>query len=503
MKRKSIWFFVLLSACTSCGVAKKASFNPGKKYTKQQLQEDFGLLQKILRKNHPGLYWYATKDSVDHYLSATHDSLKDSLTEQQFKNKVLWAISKIHCGHTTVRASKKYTAHYIKQKLPQFPLSMKVWDDSAVVVSNFLRDSNSNREIKKGTIITGINRFTTKQIIDSICQLIGTDGYSNNFKFQLISFNFPAYYKNTFGTDSQYLIKYLDSLGQQKEKTLKNFDIKGDSLIKKPVLVSEGFQKKEFRKSKLLTHRSMEIDSALNTAFLSVNTFSEGKLLRFFRKSFEQIRKQKVQNVVLDLRLNSGGNVLACTRLSQYLLKEPFHVADTVAAFTRQFPYKKNIKPWFIYWLSMHASGKKYKDDRIHFKYFENHYYKPKKKNHFDGNIYILTGGYTFSAATLVASKLKGQRNVTIIGEETGGGAYGNSAMFLTNIILPNTGVRITLPLYRMVLNAKLPKNGRGVFPDVEVRPSSTMIKMGTDAKLEKVKELIRQKRDFTSVQGN
>jgi len=63
--------------------------------------------------------------------------------------------------------------------------------------------------------------------------------------------------------------------------------------------------------------------------------------------------------------------------------------------------------------------------------------------------------------------------------------------MFLTNIILPNTGIRITLPLYRMVLNAKNDKNGRGVFPDVEVKPSSTAIKNGIDAKLEKVKELI------------
>jgi C-terminal processing protease CtpA/Prc len=106
-----------------------------------------------------------------------------------------------------------------------------------------------------------------------------------------------------------------------------------------------------------------------------------------------------------------------------------------------------------------------------------------------------MTGGYTFSAATLVAENLKGQPNVTIVGEETGGGAYGNSAMFLTTVVLPNSGIRVTLPLYRMVLNAKNPKNGRGVFPDVEVKPSSVYIKSGIDAKLEKVKELIRQRK--------
>jgi C-terminal processing protease CtpA/Prc len=142
----------------------------------------------------------------------------------------------------------------------------------------------------------------------------------------------------------------------------------------------------------------------------------------------------------------------------------------------------------------MHVTGRRYEDGRIHFKYFENRQFKPKQKRHFDGNIYLMTSGYTFSAATLVTGKLKGQSNVTIIGEETGGGAYGNSAMFLTTIVLPNTALRITLPLYRMVLNAKLPKDGRGVLPDVEIRSTSTSIKSGIDVKLEKVKELLIQK---------
>ncbi len=453
------------------------------------MEEDFSLLQKILKTNHPSLYWYATSDSVNDYFSATQASLKDSLTEQQFKNRIAYAITKIHCGHTTVRPSKKYANYYSKQKLPQFPLLLKVWDDSAVTVSNLLR---SDTIIKRGTIITAINGLTVKQITDSISQLIGTDGYSMSFKNQVISFNFPAYYRNSFGTDSQYVVKYLDSIGEEKQTVIRNYDAKNDTAGKRNNQLLPELSKKQSKTLKLTDERSLRIDTSLNAAFLSVNTFSEGKLIRFFKRSFEKIKKQKVDNVVVDLRLNSGGNVLACTRLSQYLVQKPFHVADTVAAFSRNFPEKSHIKPWFIYWLSMHISGKKYDDRRIHFRYFEKHYFKPKTKNHFDGNIYLLTGGYTFSAATLVTGNLKGQKNVTIVGEETGGGAYGNSAMFLTTIVLPNTGIRVTLPLYRMVLHADLPKNGRGVLPDVEVKPSSTYIKMGVDAKMEKVKELIK-----------
>lgn len=119
----------------------------------------------------------------------------------------------------------------------------------------------------------------------------------------------------------------------------------------------------------------------------------------------------------------------------------------------------------------------------IFVRYFGKRQFKPKRKNHFRGNIYILTGRYTLSAATLVASNLKGQHNVTIVGEETGGGSYGNSSMLLTTIVLPNKALRITLPLFRMVLDAKRLKTGRGVLPDIEVKPFSNFIKMDVDGK--------------------
>jgi len=482
--------FFILAACISCNVSKNASFNPAHKYSSTQLQEEFSLLQKILEANHPSLYWYSTADSVNSFFAAVKESIKDSLTEQQFKNKVSQAINQIHCGHTTVRSSKNYSKYLSKQKLPQFPLSLKVWHDSAVVVANAFANDTL---IKRGTLVTGINTLSTTQILDSICQFIGTDGYSDNFKYQLISFNFPAYYRNVFGTDSLYVVKYLDDMGQERIVKMKNYEVKADSLIKNGGLAPEGLQKRHFRDQKLLNSRNIKIDSISSTAFLSVNTFSEGKLNKFFKKSFKTIKKGNIKNLVLDLRLNSGGNVLSCTKLTQYLAQKPFWVADTVAAFTRQFPFKKYVKPWFIYWLSMRITGRRYSDDRIHFRFFENHSFKPKKNNHFDGNIYLLTGGYTFSAATLVTVKLKGQSNVTIVGEETGGGAYGNSAMFLTTIVLPTTKLRVTLPLYRMVWDAKRPKNGRGVFPDIEIGPTSASIKAGIDAKLEKVKELISE----------
>lgn len=489
---KKNFYFLILVTCVSCNIIKKSSYHQDAKYSPLRLQEDFSTLYKVLKSNHPALYWYSSYDSINNSFADTYTSLHDSLTEEQFRKKVAGFISKLHCGHTTVRPSKAYVKYRSKQKTTLFPLYLKVWQDSAIVINNLVK---GDPDVKRGTPVVAINGVPLKKIVDSMCHLISSDGYSNIFKYQVISFNFPGYYKCAYGIDSNYAIEYIDSSGRQKVKTYKNFDGKINfSYIKQRFLPGE-FSRKKLRQFNLSNERNLEIESSLKTAVISVNTFSKGRLIHFFRKSLKKIKNQNIDNVILDLRLNSGGSVMACTKLTQYLIDKPFHVADTVVANNRGFHYKKYIKPWIIYWLSMHLLGRRYKDNKIHFRYFENHYFKPKNKNHFGGNIYVLTGGYTFSAATIVAMKLKGQANVTIVGEETGGGAYGNSAMLLTTIVLPNTKVRITLPLYKMVLNTNVLKNGRGVLPDVEVKPSSEFIKNNADAKMEKVLEILKTKK--------
>jgi C-terminal processing protease CtpA/Prc len=116
---------------------------------------------------------------------------------------------------------------------------------------------------------------------------------------------------------------------------------------------------------------------------------------------------------------------------------------------------------------------------------------KPIRKDHFDGNIYILTGGNSFSATTLFVQELKGQKNVKIIGEETGGGAYGNTAWIIPELTLPNTKVRIGIPKFRFVMRRNLIKEARGVMPDIYIAPTADDIKRGVDVKVEKAKQLI------------
>ncbi len=60
---------------------------------------------------------------------------------------------------------------------------------------------------------------------------------------------------------------------------------------------------------------------------------------------------------------------------------------------------------------------------------------------------------------------------------------------------LPNTKIKVRLPLFRIVNNRNYQKNGAGVLPDIEVKPTVESIRRNRDPKMEKAMELINAKK--------
>lgn len=460
------------------------------KYPAAVLREDFQILRKILEANHPSLYWYTPKDSMDHFFNLAANSITDSMDEVQFKNKVGWVVSKIRCGHTTVRFSKRFTKNAAGYRYPAFPLYLKAWSDSLVVLANLLPGDST---IKRGTIITGINGYSNRALLDTLFQYIGSDGFAFNYKNQVVSGNFPAWYKTIMGLDSVYTIHYVDSTGKNAIARLANYipaKKKDAGLQKKPRQI----QPRPGRKMRLQNLRNLVIDTSLHTAFMHLSTFSGGGLRSFFRRSFKTLSKLSITNLVIDLRENGGGKVTSSVLLGRYLSDHPFKVGDTIAAISRKFHYGRYIHPSILYWLGMNFGAHKEADGLIHFRRYETKFFQPDKKFHFGGQVILIQGGFSFSAATMFIANLKGQKNVIIAGEESGGGYYGNSAMYLPTIRLPHTGLRIDLPMYRLVMDKNRPK-GMGIEPDLLIPPSSFAIRKGFDPKMQVIKGLIRDGR--------
>lgn len=479
----------------SCKATSFVPYNPPtQKIAPVALKEDATLLRNILEADHPSLYWYTSKDSIDAVFNATINSLDDSLTELQFRNKISKMVAAIHCGHTAVKSSKRYALYYATHRTAQFPLSIKAWGkDSFVVAGNAIA---TDTVFKRGTIITSINGRTNRQVLDSMFQYISTDGYADNFKYQLVSIYFPLFYGISIGLRDSNVIRYIDPQGVERTGVIRNFRPQPDTSKNKSVnnIPFPKPTRKQIRAAKRRNGNALTFDSTTNTAYLQLVTFSGSGLRGLFKRSFAEIQQRHTANLVIDVRANSGGNIGASANLVRYLAQHPFNVADSVSAVTRHLRYGRYIHPAFIYKALMLFTTNKKADGRYHFGYLERHTFRPKKQLHFNGNIYIIQGGFTFSAATMFVSQLKGQPNVTVVGEETGGGNYGNSSVHLPSVILPNSHIEVVLPVYRIINNANRPKDGRGIVPDIYVPPSSNAIRQGIDPKMVKVKELIGRK---------
>ena len=485
--------FLILPVLFSCSSSLK-NYDPAKKYSRQELESDYSLLRNILEKKHPSLYWYTPKDSMDFYFDRYFHVIEDSMTEQQFGWKVLAPLTnKIRCGHTSFGMSKAYNRWADNKRFPSFPLVMKVWKDTMVVTNNLNRRDSV---LKRGTFITGINGIQNKELIRKLFGYMTGDGQADNINYVRLSSNFPFYHRNVFGLSKTYAVNYLDSTGTEKTIQLPLFDFPKDSTRRlRPPSPTITRSKRETRQQRLLVMRSMAIDTVANTAIITLNTFASGGLRKFFRQSFHYIRQTGISNVILDIRSNGGGRVNLSTLLTRYVSRVPFRVTDTSFAISRTLrPYSRYIKSGFMNNLGLFFFTKKRSDGLYHFGYWERKIYRPKKTDHYAGNLYVLTNGQTFSASALFCNAVKGQPGITLVGEETGGGWHGNNGILIPDITLPNTRLRVRLPLFRLVQYNHVPKNGTGVMPDIYIGTSYEALVKGYDKKMNVVMDLIKKR---------
>ena len=92
-------------------------------------------------------------------------------------------------------------------------------------------------------------------------------------------------------------------------------------------------------------------------------------------------------------------------------------------------------------------------------------------------------------------ASVKGLPRVALVGEESGGAAYGNNGIFIPDVILLHTGLRMRLPMYRIINNHRSVNNGRGVSPDIEIKADAESIRQNIDVKMRKAEAIILEKK--------
>jgi hypothetical protein len=469
----------VLLITASCNLHKKSVTH--KKYSPSELQEDAGILSNVLLEMHPSVGLY---EPAEHYRKTFSDftnSLTDSLTEKEFRLKTKLLIDDLHCGHTEVLYSNRYYRRSARTKVNYSPYIFIPVRDRLFVIGNLIKKRDST--LRKGTEILSINGIPVDSMIRYCKRFITTDGFNHSGKNHYVQLGFNSYFVGLFGRPDTFKVVYREG---KIEREHAYEAVKLKNLPALPLGPRDDSLFRRYRRARI-KYRFMDEDK--KSMFLKIERFSHKSDFITYRKIFRKLHKNKSENLVIDLRNNGGGSLANSYRLLSYLLDKK--APQTLRTTIRNYPYKKYTRGNLGFKLTRLAYNiigtKKSVNDTDHFSYI----IKPRKKYHFDKNVYVLINGGSFSASCLVAAYLKGEKRAVFIGEETGGAQEGCNAGITPFYKLPNTRVRVRVPAFRIVHDVLPELTGRGVIPDHEIAYSLKDIFYKRDLELNKVKALL------------
>jgi hypothetical protein len=183
-----------------------------------------------------------------------------------------------------------------------------------------------DHSIPPGSRLKTINKKSVEDMIEEMLPLESSDGFIHSFKIHSIESRFPEKYALMYGFPDTFEISYYAP---------------GESVLQEKTLAPASFQQfmAVWRGPKELSMRRIKDHDA---ALITINTFgyyAEVPMFRAFIDScFQVIKDDKIENLIIDLRGNDGGDPYCASYLFSYLEKESvpyfieaYHHYDTLA----------------------------------------------------------------------------------------------------------------------------------------------------------------------------
>lgn len=422
-----------------------------RKFSAAQLKEDLILVNQALQEAHPGLYRYLDKARYAQTLQSIQESIQDSLTEQEFYTRLFPLISKIRCGHTKLLPSNYQEGKFLYPTEQAFPLQLYFEKEEAYVLGDY---GGSNR-IKPGTAITHINGVSVAEIRKQLIPAITIDGWVETSINTTLNQQFNSLYAGFIGTSSGYKIHYKEG------KKGKNSYLAGISSSR-------------IKATQQVAAPPFELQWKEEVAVLVIRSFMADRAVFDFEKFadsvFLQLKEKSTKNLVIDLRNNEGGIEDWGGYLYSYLTDSGFRYYDRIEVARKDsFSFEQHawLPPFYkqARGMILEKEGKFYWPLQPYLKE------KPAQLNRFEGRVYLLQNGRSFSVSSEFAAVVKQHKRATIIGEESGGNGYVNNSGVFAIVTLPNTKLQLGIPLASFYMNTN-PVGGRGVVPDYTVQPT-------------------------------
>ncbi|WPO89182.1 S41 family peptidase [Chryseobacterium sp. HR92] len=466
-------------------------------FTTDQFVEDLRTFRSIREKANSGLYVYRTKKQIDSIYQQAEEEARNSKNIFDFY-KVIAKVTGFEGSCHNYTDLSNHASYYLTQKPEYLPITLKNID------GRLLQDSKDN-VLPLGAEILSINGVPAKEMISRFSQYYFSDGYS-----------IP--YKETTGFERGMLDKFYIEFGTHKNYVI---NYKWNGIVKEislPGISLENFKKLQD------SRYSLAFDKKLLSEKYSLNKEGDGiyrlslrgfdfatgkddpaykKFSTFLDQMMDTLEREKTENLIIDLRGNTGGTGALYEKVFSYLTQRPFR--DSHYAYTKfnEVPMEEKlvITPLFLSNGVTDKTGLNAYLKSLYPKAVQGKYYWADDKNPsimpndktFKGQLYLLVDQRVASAASHLASLIKSYTNAIVIGKETVGGYYEHNGHLPLVYELPNTGIQTGFSIVHVIQDAQnLPdqKRGQGIIPHIQVQQTNQEFLDQTDVYLKKVSEL-------------
>ena len=435
--------FILLSCIqkTSADKITGNNINPNsinKKLALKDYQHDFNQMFRILIKKHPQPYTFIDEDSLKNLANLQYSKITDSTTIWEF----LWicqpVIAAIKCGHTGI-----WSERFVD--LPKscfFPMNVKYVNSKLYII-----DARENADkLSPGDEILTINRINVEKLRKEIFQHLFADGLNETRNHEVTNLNFFWLCPLKFGFPASYTV------------TVKH---NGNTEIIK-LVNTEVYNYKNTFLDNCSNKLCFDMNHKSNTAIITIRSFAYYKkdfqtFTSFIDSCFYQIKENNIENLIIDLRNNEGGDPFCGSYLVQYIADKPFTYFHKDVFVYRDL--KKTVHP---------------------------------DKNRFTKKPYILINGLCFSTTGHFCSIVKENNFGIFVGDETGGTytCNDNGKIFT----LKNTKLLLRVARNTYKTNTSSFTNKHGIVPDYYVIPDIDNILNNSDTVLNYTLNLIEKK---------
>ena len=457
LKIKFIFLFIFTSGLFNFGISQN---DIGNKYL-----TDFNMLVTNLKELHPILYKNISQDEFNNEVKKISERLVRTNSQNQaiyMIQELIYKIGNGHAGDISV-----YNGDLGITKALPFSVYILGGD---LYINDYPADTFFN-----GTKINSIESTNSKSIIDSLKIFFPTDGNRDVICYFLQPY-FNTYYSAFCTQKDTFLIN--------TEKGL----IKASACIKGTDLFDKLIIKKNWKE--YFGENSFKTEITQNYGYYRFERFDNPKIENGYYALIKELNEGKINNLIIDLRYNNGGEALMTGRMASYLKTKPFKIFTNIYTTNIKRPtYLKNMDNKTYFKFRNLRSVKEYnlrKVVRLEKCLKE---IKPNK-DAFKGHIYILTSSISLSASTMFCKYLKVEPNVTFIGTETSGAMnyLWASNFCITKCPNLNTTFSFGMELLELKENSVQTEQPEGLIPENKIYYTIQDRLHKTDKELEWIK---------------